>query len=60
MKTEQQIFEVLDRFMDTDPKTTEIDAIRLALDWVLDRVDTKTLDIQVADMEWRAFGRNRP
>tara|TARA_R110002020_G_scaffold315089_3_gene530269 strand:- start:1295 stop:1477 length:183 start_codon:yes stop_codon:yes gene_type:complete len=59
MKTEQQVFDMLDGFMETDPKTTEIDAIILALDWVLDRVDTKTMDIQAADMEWKAFGRYR-
>ena len=55
MKTEQQVFDMLDGFMETDPKTTEIDAIILALDWV----DTKTMDIQAADMEWKAFGRYR-
>ena len=31
---------MLDRFMDRDPKTTEIEAIILALDWVLHRVAT--------------------
>ena len=45
MKTKQQIFDMLDRFMETMPQPSrvqaEIDATITALDWVLGRVDTE-------------------
>ena len=43
MKTEKQIFDMVDRFMETSPNTTDAFAIILALDWVLDRVDTEDI-----------------
>ena len=51
MKTKQQVFDMLDKFMDTDPKSTEVDSIILALDWVLGRVDTEDLYIE-PDQQW--------
>ena len=45
MKTEQQIFDMLDRFKNTHPQPGmeqgQIDATITALDWVLGRVDTE-------------------
>ena len=45
MKTKQQIFDMLDRFMETHPQPGmeqgQIDATITALDWVLGRVDTE-------------------
>ena len=45
MKTEQQVFDMLDRFMETHAQPgmgqAEIDATITALDWVLGRVDTE-------------------
>jgi hypothetical protein len=48
MKTEQQVFDMLDRFMGVEPNTIgpkrrEIETIIAALDWVLGRVDTEDL-----------------
>ena len=48
MKTEQQIFDMLDRFMAVRNQygqafNAEIDATITALDWVLGRVDTEEL-----------------
>ena len=48
MKTKQQIFDMLDRFMAVRNQygqafNTEIDATITALDWVLGRVDTEEL-----------------
>lgn len=44
MKNKQQIFDMLDRFMETeirnDLDSARIGGICLAFDWVLDRVDT--------------------
>ena len=43
MKTEQQIFDTLDRFMELFPKTQDIESVITGLDWVLDRVDDDDL-----------------
>ena len=45
MKTQQQIVDMLDRFAETeirnDLDSAKVGGICLALDWVLDRVDTE-------------------
>ena len=48
MKTEQQVFEMLDRFMEIDPKNAEMETIITALDWVLHRIEDEDM-IEIAD-----------
>lgn len=53
MKTEQQIFDMLDRFMEIDPKSTEIETTITALDWVLGRVDTEDIASLLSKLGYR-------